>query len=100
MTINDFHTKTCANCGKEFIIQSPEEYAYKKYRGRNYLVFCSWSCMRASEKNSGTKIERREKIIQAIRDGLSNAEIFKLLGEEPGKVDYWRKKLREENGDA
>jgi hypothetical protein len=56
--------------------------------------------MRENEKNRGSKVERREKIIQAIYDGLSNAEIFKLLGEEPGKVDYWRKKLERENGDV
>ena len=56
--------------------------------------------MRAFEKKSGTKAQRREKIIQAIRDGLTNAEIFTLLGEEPTKVDYWRKKLEKENDDA
>ena len=55
--------------------------------------------MRASEKKTGSKIERREKIIQAIYDGLTNIEIFKLLGEEPGKVDYWRRKLERENKD-
>ena len=99
MTINDFHTRTCANCGKEFIIQSPDDYAYKRYKSRCYVAYCSWSCMRASEKKTGSKIERREKIIQAIYDGLTNIEIFKLLGEEPGKVDYWRKKLERENKD-
>ena len=96
MKVNDFHSWTCSNCGKEFIVQCPDEYAYKKYRGRSYIAFCSWSCMRESEKTSGTLKQRREKIIQAIYDGLSNAEIFKLLGEEPGKVDYWRRKLEKD----
>ena len=95
----DFLSRTCANCGKEFIIHSPEDYAYKRYQSRSMIAFCSWHCMRENERNRGSKAQRREKIIQAIYDGLSNAEIFKMLGEEPGKVDYWRKKLREENGD-
>ena len=97
MTVNDFHTRICAQCGKEFIIQCPDEYAFKRYKSRSLIAFCSWSCMRAFEKKGGSKAERREKIIQAIYDGLSNAEIFKLLGEEPGKVDYWRRKLEKEN---
>ena len=93
-----FYEHNCARCGKPFIMH--DGWAYKSGTGTGARLFCSWSCIQAWRKERPSKIERREKIIQAIYDGLSNAEIFKLLGEEPGKVDYWRKKLERENEDA
>ena len=79
--------KHCPVCGKEFIARA--EWAYKE-KGKFY---CTWGCLQAERKGHGTPAERRERIIQAIHDGLTNAEIQKLLGEDSRKVDYWRKKL-------
>ena len=87
--------RKCAQCKKEFIIQT-DEYAYKKYLKSFVRYFCSWSCMRKWEKNHENPAEKRERICQAIMDGLSIKEISELLDEDPRKVWYWKKKLERE----
>ena len=91
MTDSIFHEKHCSRCGKEFI--SHGHWAYRSGSGEDARLFCSWGCMRAWEKEKPTKMQRREKIIQAVKDGLSVNEISKLLNEEPKTVWYWKNKL-------
>ena len=92
------YEKQCALCGKEFIVH--DEWAYRSHKGDGAMLFCSWSCLQAWRGNRKSKIERREQVIQAIKDGLTTNEICKLLNEEPRTVLYWRKKLEGETGDA
>jgi len=88
--------RKCSVCGKEFIMH--EGWIYKKCRGHELeRLFCSWGCMREFEKRRGNAAERREKIIQAIKDGLNDTEIGNLLCEERQRVHYWRTKLEKEN---
>lgn len=53
--------KTCAVCGKLFILPS-QEYVYKKYKGhgtnQRRVFFCGWTCMRQWEKEHEKKIKR------------------------------------------
>ena len=51
-------------------------------------------------KGKPSKAQKKERIIQAIKDGLTNAEILNLLGEPPSTVDYWRRKLKEAKDDV
>ena len=81
----------CSVCGKRFIIYP--DWVYKKTYDNREKVFCSWSCMRKWETNRGDTAARRARIKQALRDGLTIAEIVKLLGESPEKVWYWKKQM-------
>ena len=92
------YEKQCALCGKEFIVH--DEWAYRSNKCDGAMLFCSWSCLQAWRENRGSKAERREKLIQAINDGLTTSEICKLLNEEPRNILYWRKKLEGEKDDA
>ena len=88
----------CPVCGKIFL-RPNDQWAYVRYSGKRQLWMCSYRCFRKWKETHGNKIERRENIIRAIQDGLNNGEIARLLGESPAKVDYWRRKLREEQND-
>ena len=91
--------KKCPICGKEFY--PTPEWAFKKWRNKVLNYFCSWSCMREMEKRGGgSRAEKRERMIQAIMDGLTNREISALLDEEVATINYWRKKIREGKADA
>ena len=100
MTESDmnYQTRKCARCGKEFIFH--DEWVYRSGPGDNARLFCSWSCLQAWRNGRGNKYERREKIVQALKDGLTMREVVALLGEEPGTVRYWKLKLEEEQKDA
>ena len=89
--------RKCPVCGKVFILVD-DDWAYK--RGGKPL--CSWSCLRAYESGQKrNKLQKREQVIQAIKDGLSNKEIMLLVGAQAKTVWYWRDKLkREEQSDA
>ena len=82
----------CPICGKVFI--KKEGWVFKRTIAKHEKDFCSWGCMRKFEVEKGTKIDRRERIIQAIKDGLSNREISSLLDEDQTKINYWRKRIK------
>ena len=46
--------RTCAVCGKEFIIQRGAGYPYKRqnYKTGKTEYFCSWKCQRKTEKKA------------------------------------------------
>ena len=89
--------KACKCCGKQFDTPTGE-WAYKKYKGQGWIWFCSWKCMRQWERvHEISKIERRERILQALADGLSVKATSILLDEDPAKVSYWKKRMTKEN---
>lgn len=54
---SSFPMRTCAKCGKAFIVMSPGEWRFKrniqiKHKERQYMTkwFCSWSCFRSEEE--------------------------------------------------
>lgn len=51
--------KNCHNCDKEFTIWLESDWAYKKHMGHGKnertLYFCTWSCLRAWEKENDRK---------------------------------------------
>jgi DNA-binding NarL/FixJ family response regulator len=88
-----FKEAYCPICGKEFLPH--EDWGYKRYVKGRQQRFCSWHCLRASEKQDKSAAERRADIIQAIRDGLNDKEIAKVTGEDMSKILYWRRKEKE-----
>lgn len=62
---NWYEIKQCEYCGKKFTVLQSEIWAYKKlhYRkGKKYTFWCSWKCLRASEKEEETKQMEKEAI--------------------------------------
>ena len=98
MTMTEFayQEKKCGRCGREFIIHDPEDYVFKRHLRGGYQYFCSWSCLRRWEAQRGSKTERRDRIIQALKDGLTVKEICELVKVDMSSVIYWKKKMEEE----
>ena len=92
--------KVCPVCGKIFMYYTAGGWVYQRSGRLKTYTFCSWSCLRAFDRTrSSTKIESRERIIQAIQDGLNDKEIATLLDVDKTRVAYWRKKLEGEKTD-
>ena len=87
--------KKCPVCKKEFIAH--EDWVFRRKQGFKEKVFCSWGCMRKWERGRQKPIERREKIVKAIMDGLNDREIAFMLDEDTTSISYWRKKLIQED---
>ena len=77
------YRKHCPVCGKEFYASG--EWVYRKGYAHNLRIYCSWRCMRQEEKAHMTI---GDKINQAIRDGLNDDEIRKLLGVTQRQIDF------------
>jgi hypothetical protein len=96
--MNDFcQEKRCTQCKKKFIVLDNAHWVYKRTKGTGVKYFCSWSCIRKYDGNHETAIDRREKVIQAIMDGLTNREISALLDVKCERVEYWRKRVRNDS---
>lgn len=67
----------CPLCGKEFWAFS--DWAYRKHDKKKggYRFYCSWGCIRKLERANPTL---RERVDQAIKDGLTDREIRTMLG--------------------
>ena len=92
-----YRERRCDRCGKEFLINGAD-WAYRANEGKSAKIFCSWRCLRAWETEKPTKIDRRERIINAIMmhpDKTYN-QIAKELGEVPKTVWYWQQKLNKQ----
>ena len=93
--MNDLgHERKCSLCKKRFILYP--DWVYKKGKHEHCYVFCSWKCLRAYEAGQGTAKETRDKIIQALKDGLTVREISILLGVDQSRVTYWKEKMKRE----
>ena len=83
--------RECPVCGKTFILY--EDWAYRKHKGDSDMILCSWGCLRKAERDDVSQKERNERLIQAIKDGLTNMEIMAMFGEYTRRIEYWRKKI-------
>ena len=77
--------KVCPVCGKTFYAGSC--WVYKKGYSNWMKYYCSWKCMRKVEREH---MSISDKINQAIRDGLTDSEIKKLLGVTQRQIDFRR----------
>lgn len=93
--MNDIgHERKCAVCKRKFIIYP--DWVYKRGDHEHCKVFCSWKCLREFDAGHGDSREMKNKIIQALKDGLTVREISVLLGVDYSRVNYWKEKLRKE----
>ena len=81
------HRRKCPVCGKQF--WSSAQWVYKIGYKDAQQIFCSWKCMRIEEKK---RMTITDKISQAIRDGLTDNEIKKLLGVTQRQIDFKRRR--------
>ena len=88
-----YRDRICENCGKQFMMMS-QDWAYRGWRKKLPIYFCTWKCMRAYEqKHPKNLAAERERIIQALNDGLSVKEIRDMLCVDVEKVKYVKNKL-------
>ena len=88
----------CAQCGKKSVVLYPHLWAYK----RETKFFCSWSCLRAYDKQRREKIvkitpEMKKQAVEAALTGVNPVEFLKEQNvKAPGTVWYhireWLKK--------
>ena len=91
------HKRICAGCGKEFEITG-QEWAYKNFVKGKMQYYCSWKCLRSKEEEKPKKqADIKERILQALEDGLSVREICTLLDVEPMVVVKWKKRIDRNN---
>lgn len=90
--------RTCPMCGKIFIAREGE-WAYKR-RDSNHRVkyFCSWGCLQKFDQQKPKKVaaEKREKLIELIKRGMTASEIVRTTGIEKTKVRYWMDRVARE----
>ena len=90
-----FKERECWRCGKQFIVHNADEWVFRREVRRRDRLFCSWSCVKAFDREKGSKADRRDKIIEALKDGLSVNEVVNMLDADRAKVVYWKNKLEE-----
>lgn len=79
----DGNQRRCPICGKEF--WASREWVYKKGYDHDMKYYCSWTCYRRK-----TRTTVYDRIAQAFRDGLSDAEIVRVLGVTRKQIERWR----------
>ena len=93
--------RTCPVCGKHFYIMDANwcyKQAVKALRGT--VWFCSWKCMRKYETEKavlsgrGKRESNRQKVIQALEDGLNVKEIALMLDIHPETVRYYKRGIK------
>jgi len=77
--------RKCPVCGKQF--WSSSQWVYKSNYNKAQQIYCSWKCMRSEERK---RMTISDKITQAIRDGLNDNEIKRLLGVTQRQIDFRR----------
>ena len=92
----DYNEYFCPICKKDFIAVDRDSWAYRSGPGGMAKLFCSWSCLQKWRNGRGNLHQRREKIKQALEDGLTVSEIAAMLGEDNRNIIYWKNKMEKE----
>lgn len=50
---NMFCVRYCDVCGKDFVVQEPKMYAWRRVVKNRLKYYCSYTCYRQSEKKTG-----------------------------------------------
>ena len=76
------HQRTCPACGKKF--RSTADWKYVDGYGKNIKYYCRYTCWwKAIKEKEGIYGDIR----RAIRDGLNDAEIKRVLGVTQRQID-------------
>jgi len=87
--------KRCPVCGKIFVVNDPDAWAYKTRISNGWRHVCSWHCLRAKTKASVKPSEIGRKIVALLEQGFSKREISRKLGIAPSTVTYWGSRLED-----
>ena len=93
--VHDITTKKCANCGKEISILHPDHWAYKRKLGNVNIFWCSWSCLRQSEKEGKLDmkkltLENKKEAVQIALSGGNPLDFIRMCGIS-NAADCWSK---------
>lgn len=50
---NMFCVRYCEVCGKDFVVQEPKMYAWRRVIKNRLKYYCSYTCYRQAEKKTG-----------------------------------------------
>ena len=83
--VHDIITKKCANCRKEISVIHPDSWAYKRHAGNTYIFWCSWKCLRQSEKEGKINmkkltLEDKKHAVKIALDGGNPLEYIRMCG--------------------
>ena len=83
--VHDITTKKCANCGREISILHPDHWAYKRVMKNVNIFWCSWSCLRQSEKEGKLDMKKltlddKKHAVQIALDGGNPLEYIRMCG--------------------
>ena len=87
--------KTCAHCGKSFLVWDVEAWVYKKFTAGNIAYFHTWSCMRAWQKERDrAKYKLASDYGHTIKNarkrlGMSRVALADMLGVSIATVGNW-----------
>ena len=96
--------RKCPVCGKTFWIMDAN-WSYKQVIKalKGTVWFCSWGCMRKYEKEKpqlsgrGLRETNRQRVMQALDDGLNVKEIAVMLDISPETVRYYKRGIKKED---
>ena len=105
--VHDISTKICANCGREISILHPDSWAYKRKLGHVNAFWCSWNCLRQSEKEGKfdmkkLTLDNKKHAVKIAMDGGNPLEYIRMCGIS-NAADCWSKikaDLKEKDPDA
>ena len=83
--VHDIITKKCVNCRKEISVLHPDSWAYKRHAGNTYIFWCSWKCLRQSEKEGKINmkkltLEDKKHAVKIALDGGNPLEYIRMCG--------------------
>ncbi len=92
--IHDTITKTCAQCGREFGVSYPDQWAYKTGAAKKRF-FCSWSCLRQAENEEKINmhkltLEEKKHAVKIALDGGNPLEYIRMCGVK-NAAESWMK---------
>ena len=93
--VHDIITKKCANCRKEISVLHPDSWAYKRHAGNTYIFWCSWKCLRQSEKEGKINmkkltLEDKKHAVKIALEGGNPLEYIRMCG-VLNAAETWRK---------
>ncbi len=93
--VHDITTKICANCGKEISILHPDHWAYKRKLGHVNVFWCSWNCLRQSEKEGKfdmkkLTLENKKEAVRIALSGGNPLDFIRMCGIS-NAADCWSK---------
>ena len=93
--VHDITTKICANCGREISILHPDHWAYKRVMKNVNVFWCSWRCLRQSEKEGKLDmkkltLENKKEAVRIALSGGNPLDFIRMCGIS-NAADCWSK---------